>query len=62
MPNVQQMAIRLQSHMARVGNKAMDKEFKRIDALFADDKVSRFTRLSLRHTAPIRLAYIANNG
>lgn len=59
MPNVNEMQKRFSSHLARVSDKAMDREFKRIDRLYADAKISHFTARSMRQTAPIRLAWLA---
>lgn len=60
MPNVRQMEDRMASHLARVGGKAIEREFDRIAGLHLAGKVSFFTATALRQTAALRLAYIAN--
>ena len=62
MPNVDQMMQRMQSHLARVSGKALNKEFDRIRDLRAAGKISDTTAAHLSQTAPIRLAYLANAG
>jgi hypothetical protein len=60
MPNVNEMRIRLASHMARVSGKAIDAEFKRINALAAYGRISSVTRNHMVSSAAIRLAWKAN--
>lgn len=60
MPNVIEMEKRLASHMARVNGKMIEREFDRILNLQADRKISHETAASLRQSAALRLAYIAN--
>ena len=60
MPNVQHMSDRIKSHLARVSEKALKKEFDRIGRLHAEGKISFETKLHMASSAPIRLAFLAN--
>lgn len=62
MPNVIEMEKRLQSHLARVSDKAVTKEMRRIDRLQAEGKISRVTGLHMFRSMQLRLACIANAG
>lgn len=60
MPNVVKMEERMQSHLARVSGRAMDKETARIAGLRRAGKISQFTAMAMLSTAAIRLAWLAN--
>ena len=60
MPNVQQMSNRFNSHLARVNGKALDREFKRIEALYHASKISSVTRTFMQRSAHVRLAWLAH--
>jgi hypothetical protein len=60
MPKITEMRSRMVSHLARVSGKAIEREFKRIDALRWSGKISPVTSDHMKQTAAIRLAWLAN--
>jgi len=59
MPNVRNMYILLSRQMNSVSNKQIEKEERRIQRLYYDERISAYTRTALRSTIAHRLAYIS---
>jgi len=59
MPNVHNMDNLLSRQMNSVSHKQIEKEEKRIQRLYYDDRISAYTRAALHSTIAHRLAYIS---